>query len=401
MTEKVLSELLPAAKAIERELIELRRKLHQNPELSLEETETASTVAILLERLGLQVRRDVGGHGIVADLIGRRPGPRIALRADMDALPIQEETELPFASIIPGKMHACGHDAHTSILYGAAKLLTDRKEQLAGSVRFIFQSAEEINAGAKAMIDEGVLKGVDEIYGLHNLPTLSTGKAATRYGSLMGSVDQFELTVSGKGGHGAIPDQCVDPVLAASAIILSLQSAVSREVSPFDPVVVTVGSIHGGTSYNIIPNRVVLSGTVRTFSHNVQEEMPFRLQRIISRTAEAYRCTVELQYKKQVPVLVNHDSHTRNVEEVVDLLLGRENRAEANPVLAGEDFSMYLQHVPGCFFWLGSGPEIGAERAYGLHHPKFTIEEHCLPLGAALLTAISLHRLSKHYETFA
>ncbi|BBH23498.1 amidohydrolase [Paenibacillus baekrokdamisoli] len=393
MTMKAIRDLLPSAKAIERELIELRRKLHRNPELSFEESETAAAVAELLRGLGLEVRSGIGGHGVVAELTGSRPGPRIALRADMDALPIQEETDLPYASERPGKMHACGHDAHTAILYGAAKLLSERKDQLVGSVRFIFQSAEEINAGAQVMIEQGVLEGVDEIFGLHNLPTLPAGKAATRYGALMGSVDRFELNLTGKGGHGAIPDQCVDPVVAASAIILSLQSAVSREISPFDPVVVTVGSIHGGASYNVIPERVEMTGTVRTFSRSVQEGMPSRLERLINQTAEAYRCKAELRYTQQVPVLVNHDDNVRHVEDAIDLILGLENRVEANPVLAGEDFSVYLQHVPGCFFWLGSGPATGAEQAYGLHHPKFAINEDCLSVGAALLAAISIHRL--------
>ncbi|WP_373230679.1 M20 family metallopeptidase [Cohnella sp.] len=393
MTNNAFHDLLPAAKAIERELIDLRRKLHQNPELSFEETETSAMAAKLLNDLGLEVRRGIGGHGIVAELTGSRPGPRIALRADMDALPIQEETGLPYSSGIPGKMHACGHDAHTAILYGAAKLLSVRKDQLAGSVRFLFQSAEEINAGAKAMIEQGVLEDVDEIFGLHNLPTLPAGKAATRYGALMGSVDRFELTLTGKGGHGAMPDQCVDPIVAASAIVMSIQSAVSREISPFDPVVVTVGSIHGGASYNVIPERVELTGAVRTFSRNVQETMQLRLQRLISQSAEAYRCEAELRYVQQVPVLVNHNDHVRHVEDAIDHILGSDNRVEAKPVLAGEDFSVYLEHVPGCFFWLGSGPATGAEQAYGLHHPKFSVNEKCLSLGAAVLTAISIQRL--------
>ncbi|WP_419873729.1 M20 metallopeptidase family protein [Candidatus Pristimantibacillus sp. PTI5] len=393
MTKPSLQLLLPAAKAIETELIALRRQLHQNPELSLEEAETSASAARLLTKLELEVKRNIGGHGIVADLAGGRPGPLIALRADMDALPIQEESNLPFASAIPGKMHACGHDAHTAILYGAAKLLSERKDMLAGSVRFIFQPAEEINAGAQAMIEEGVLVGVDEIYGLHNLPTLPVGKAATRHGALMGSVDRFEIIITGKGGHGAIPDQCVDPIVAASAVMLSLQTAVSREISPFEPVVVTVGSFHGGASYNVIPERAELTGTVRTFSRSVQDAMPSKLQRLISRTAEAHRCQAELRYTKMVPVLVNHDEQVRLVEEAIDLIQGAENRSEAAPVLAGEDFSNYLKHVPGCFFWLGSGPAMCADQANGLYHPQFLLNEECLPIGAALLAGIVLLRL--------
>jgi len=385
--------LRASAAAIEGELVALRRKLHAYPELSFEEERTSAAVAEWLDSLGMDaVRRGVGGHGIVAELSGARPGPRIALRADMDALPIREETGLPYASQVPGIMHACGHDAHTAMLCGAARLLADRRDRLSGSVRFLFQSAEEINAGAKAMIGQGALDGVDEIYGLHNLPTLPAGQAGTRFGALMGSVDQFELTVTGRGGHGALPEQCVDPVVAASAIVMALQTAVSRELSPFSPAVVTVGSVHGGASYNVIPERVELAGTVRTFSADVQEQMPERLRRLIERTAEAYRCETELRYTRHVPVLVNDDACVRHAEATIDAVLGRANRIEAPPVLAGEDFSVYLQRVPGCFFWLGSGPKTEVERAYGLHHPRYTMNEDCLAEGAAVLAAIAIRR---------
>lgn len=393
MTEELFGSLRASAAAIEGELVALRRKLHAYPELSFEEERTSAAVAEWLDSLGMDaVRRGVGGHGIVAELSGARPGPRIALRADMDALPIREETGLPYASQVPGIMHACGHDAHTAMLCGAARLLADRRDRLSGSVRFLFQSAEEINAGAKAMIGQGALDGVDEIYGLHNLPTLPAGQAGTRFGALMGSVDQFELTVTGRGGHGALPEQCVDPVVAASAIVMALQTAVSRELSPFSPAVVTVGSVHGGASYNVIPERVELAGTVRTFSADVQEQMPERLRRLIERTAEAYRCETELRYTRHVPVLVNDDACVRHAEATIDAVLGRANRIEAPPVLAGEDFSVYLQRVPGCFFWLGSGPKTEVERAYGLHHPRYTMNEDCLAEGAAVLAAIAIRR---------
>ncbi|WP_010273484.1 M20 metallopeptidase family protein [Paenibacillus senegalensis] len=385
--------LLKEGLEMEDRLVAFRRDLHRNPELSHQESRTAAKVLAAIEGLGLKIRTQVGGHGIVADLQGGSPGPLIALRADMDALPIAEETDLPFASEVPGVMHACGHDGHTAILLGAVSLLAARKEQLHGSVRFLFQGAEEINAGAKAMIEDGALEAVDEIYGLHNLPTLPAGQAATRYGSLMGSVDRFEIQLEGKGGHGAIPDQSIDPVVAASAIVMALQTAASREISPFDPVVVTVGSIHAGEANNVIPHRAELTGTVRTFSPDVQRQMKERLERLIVRISEGYRCKAKLNYIEQTPVLVNHDDPVRHVEDTVDALIGRERRIEAAPTMAGEDFSIYLQHVPGCFFWLGSGPPVGAEQAFGLHHPRFTLNEACLPLGAALLSAIAFRRL--------
>ncbi|MGO4272005.1 M20 family metallopeptidase [Paenibacillus sp. TAF58] len=374
------------------DLIKFRRDLHRNPELSFQESETAAKVAKRLISLGLQCRTGVGGHGIVADLYGGTPGPVIALRADMDALPIQEETGLEYASVRPGVMHACGHDAHTSILLGAAQLLAGR--QFMGTVRLLFQSAEEINAGARAMIEQGSLEGVDEIYGLHNLPTLAAGHVATRSGPLMGSVDRFEITFEGKGGHGAIPDQSIDPIVCASAVIMSLQTAVSRELSPFDPAVITIGSIHAGEANNVIPHRAELTGTIRTFDTRVQQSMPERIYRLTERIAEGFRCKAEVRYIRQVPVLVNHDDCVRHVDTVTDQLIGPERRMRAEPTLAGEDFSLYLREVPGCFFWLGSGPETDAEHAYGLHHPKFNLNEKCIPLGASLIAGIALQRLS-------
>lgn len=389
-----LQPLLAAGQRIESELVDFRRDLHRNPELSMQESETAAKVADRLRAIGFEIKTGVGGHGIVAELSGGKPGKTIALRADMDALPIEEESGVPFASERPGVMHACGHDAHTTMLLGAARMLMERRADINGNVRFLFQSAEEINRGARLMIEQGALDGVDEIYGLHNLPTLAVGKVATRYGSLMGSVDRFEISLTGKGGHGAIPDQSIDPVVAASAIVMGLQTAVSRELSPFDPAVVTVGSVQAGDTYNVIPHRASMVGTIRTFSPRVQATMQERIARIAGRIAEAYRCTAEVDYVEMTPVLVSADDCVAHVERTVEAVIGADNRIEAAPTLAGEDFSLYLQNVPGCFFWLGSGPLEGAERAYGLHHPKFRIEEDCLPLGASILAAVALNRLT-------
>lgn len=391
-TQSTMLNLLQEGKQMESDLIAFRRDLHSFPELGFEESETAAKVAAELSKLGLEFTANVGGHGIVADLYGNRPGRTIALRADMDALPIQEETDLFFASKRPGVMHACGHDSHTSILLGAVKLLVKRKEQLAGKIRFIFQSAEEIVAGAKLMVAEGVLEGVEEIYALHNLPTISAGKVATLYGPMMASVDRIEISVEGKGGHGAMPDKCFDPIVAASAIVMGLQTAVSREISPFDPIVVTIGSIHAGDANNVIPPAAKLTGTVRTFSPSVQSDMPHRLKRIIENIAEAYRCKATLDYIVQVPSLTCADECVTHVENIVDEMIGSQNREKALPTMGGEDFSVYLGHVPGCFFWLGSGPVMDAEQSYNLHHPKFVINEDCLPLGASLMAAIALQR---------
>lgn len=374
------------------ELVRFRRELHAYPELSLHETETAQKVAAKIAELSIPYTMNVGGYGIVAELKGSSEGPTIALRADMDALPIEEETDLTFASKNKGVMHACGHDAHTAMLLGAMKLLSE--EKLAGNVKFIFQAAEEINAGAKAMVAEGVLNGVDEIYGLHNLPTLEAGKLATCYGSMMGSVDRIDIHIQGKGAHGAIPNEGIDPVVCASAIVMSLQSIVSREISPFDPVVITIGSIKSGEANNVIPHYAVMTGTVRTFNKEVQRTMQERIERIVQSIAASHRCVATLTYTEQVPVLVNHEQQLTFVNQVIDQTIGQTKRIVAAPTLAGEDFSIYLEHVPGCFFWLGSGPEKDAKLAYGLHHPKYTLNEQCLPIGSTILAAIAKERLS-------
>jgi hippurate hydrolase len=371
------------------ELIAVRRHLHRYPELSLEESETAALVARELSQLGLAVRTGVGGHGVVAELKGGLPGKTVALRADMDALPILEETGLEFASARPGVMHACGHDAHTAILLGAAKLLVRRAEELRGTVRFIFQPAEEINAGAKAMIADGVLEGVAEIYGLHNLPTLPAGKVATCAGPMMGSVDRLEIGLEGRGGHGAIPDQCVDPIVCASHVVMALQTIASRELSPFEPAVVTIGSLKAGDANNVIPHRAEMTGTIRTFDPRVKARMPERIERLVSQIALGYRCKAEIRVIDQTPVLVNHEANARLVDEAADETIGAANRVPAAPTMAGEDFSVYLEHVPGCFFWLGSGPAANAEEACGLHHPKYVLNEDCLAPGAALLANIA------------
>ncbi|WP_135550613.1 M20 metallopeptidase family protein [Paenibacillus cymbidii] len=388
----MLQELREKSKQYEQRLTAFRRDLHEHPELSLQESRTAAKVLEQLEPLALDIRTGVGGHGIVADLRTGRPGPTIALRADMDALPIREESGVPFASRNAGVMHACGHDAHTAMLLGAAWLLDGVRDRLSGTVRLLFQSAEEINAGAKAMIAEGALDGVKEIYGLHNMPNLPAGLIGTRSGPMMGSVDRIDIVIVGKGGHGAIPDQCIDPIVASSAIVMGLQTAVSREISPFEPAVVTIGSFRAGDANNVIPSEAVLSGTIRTFSPAVQQRMPGIVERIVTEIAGAYRCQAKLVYTEQNPVLVNDAASVGYVDRAIDDMFGRERRVEGAVTAAGEDFSAYLQRIPGAFVWLGSGPQVNAEAAYGLHHPKYVLDESCLPQGAALLAGIAAER---------
>ncbi|WP_159884223.1 M20 metallopeptidase family protein [Paenibacillus puerhi] len=398
LTSQHIAELRAYAERLHPELVDLRRTLHRYPETAFEEEKTAALAASLLEEAGLAVTTGIGRTGVVAELRGAVPGPTIALRADMDALPIGEETGLPFASERAGFMHACGHDVHTAILIGAARLLAAHRHLLAGTVRFILQPAEEINAGAKAMLADGVLRDVDSIYALHNLPTLPAGQVAVRQGPMMGSVDRIELVIEGKGGHGAIPDQSIDPIVAASAIVMGLQTAVSRELSPFDSAVVTIGSLLAGEANNVIPHRALLTGTVRTFSPEVQELMPERLKRLSSHIAEAYRCKAELRYIPQTPVLAGDARCVEQVERVARTLLGEDRLKEAQPTMAGEDFAVFLQHVPGSLFWLGSGPASRAEQAFGLHHPKFVVDEACLVEGVLMMAALALEESGQWTE---
>lgn len=389
------SELvMEQARRIEADLIAIRRELHRFPELSFEESRTAAAVAAELTRLGLEPRTGVGGHGVVADLRGGREGPLIALRADMDALPVTEETGLPFSSEHPGVMHACGHDVHTTVLLGAARILAERRAELCGTVRFIFQSAEEILAGAKAMIGQGVMDGVDEIYGLHNLPSLPAGAISVKPGVLMGSIDRLEIRIDGRGGHGGYPHACIDPIVAASAVVMALQTAVSREIPPTRGAVVTIGTIHAGTANNIIPDTVELTGTVRNLDGEWREKMPDIIGRIVEDTCKAYRCEAKVAYIRQVPPVMNDESCTRHVAETADRLVGRANRFEPEPMTYGEDFAEYTELAKGCFFWLGSGPRTGADQAAGLHSPRFNPDESCIALGAAMLADIALQRLS-------
>jgi hippurate hydrolase len=385
--------LLQKADEIKHKLIAIRRDIHRYPELSMEESRTAAKVADELTGMGLEVSRGIGGHSLIADLQGHSSGPTIALRADMDALPIQENTGLPFSSEHPGKMHACGHDMHTAILLGAAQILVRMKDQLHGTVRFLFQGAEETLQGAKAIIKSNVLDGVSEIYGLHNVPVLPTGKIATRAGAEMASSDQFEIVIEGKGGHGARPENSIDPIVAAAAVIMGLQTAVSRETSPFEPVVVTIGSIHSGNAYNVIPQRAELHGTVRTFSPRVREQMPERVKRLVRQISGAYRCQSTVKYSLMTTALMNDEVCVSHVNLAVDQLIGKENRIAHTPTMASEDFAEYLQLVPGCFFYLGCGPQENAEQAFGVHHPEYNPDEQCIPLGAAIFSALVCERL--------
>ncbi|MTT31010.1 amidohydrolase [Terrilactibacillus sp. BCM23-1] len=375
------------------EWIAFRRDLHAHPELSEQEKETSEKVAQALTKLGIPFKKNIGGYGIIAEITGSEPGPTIALRADMDALPIKEETNLPFKSVNDGVMHACGHDIHTTILLATAQTLSEHTSQFKGTVRFIFQPAEEVNVGAIAMIKEGVLDNVQEIYGLHNAPTLPVGSIGIKPGPLMGSVDRIELTIEGKGGHGAAPEASIDPIVAGSSIVMGIQTAISREISPIEPAVITIGSFHAGLANNIIPSEAKLTGTIRTFSPKVQEQIKQILPRIIEQQALSYRCTAHFNYIDQSPAVINSERQTDYVKKAAEKCLGADHVTLCEPTTIGEDFANYLKDVPGAFFWLGSGPETNAEKSFGLHHPKCSPSEGAIKVGVDVLSHLIFDRL--------
>jgi len=371
------------------DLVQFRRDLHMYPELSFQEVNTPRKIADTLRALGLEVKTGVGGNGVVGLLRGGKPGKTVALRADFDALPIQDEKEVAYKSRIPGVMHACGHDVHTAALLGVARVLGEVKEELEGNVVFIHQFAEEkLPGGAMSMIEDGCLDGVDVIYGAHVWSTDPIGTVGVGEGPLMAASDFFEIEIFGKGGHGAYPHLAVDPLVVGSQLVLNLQQIVSRCVNPLKPAVVTVGSIHGGQAANVIPHSVTITGTVRSFDEDVRDLIEESIRQITLSTCEGAGATSRLEYTRGYPALVNHAKETKKIEELAKTLVGEENVKRMEPVMGGEDFSYYLQKVPGTFFFVGGqNQEIGA--SYPHHHPKFDVDERSmLTIGKLFISAV-------------
>ena len=369
------------------EIISWRRDIHSHPELSQNESRTSELAAKVLEGLGLEVTRNIGGHGVVGLLRGKNDGKTIALRADMDALPLNEETGLPYASQTQGVMHACGHDAHTAILLGAACALSEMKDRLSGNVKFIFQPAEELNptGGAPGMIRDGVLENphVDSLLALHVWPVYETGKIALRSGALMAASDRIFLTVHGKTAHGSRPDQGNDAIVTAANIITGLQPIISRSVSPLDSAVLTIGTIHGGYRYNVIPDTVKLEGTVRTLNPDTQSRMPELITRTAKGIAEALGSSCDVEYVKGYPPMVNDAGLFSLVSGSVKKVLGDDAVIVADePDLAAEDFAFFARERPAFMAWLGCRPhDVKVEDAPKLHNTKFCPDENCLKYG--------------------
>lgn len=375
----------PEVDQLKDELVALRRDFHQHPELGFEEVRTAAKVADYLRSLGLEPRVGIARTGVTADIVGHLPGPTILLRADMDALPIQEETGLPFASVNPGKMHACGHDGHTAILLGTAKMLMQRREILKGTVRVLFQPAEEGPGGAAPMIEEGVLDGVQAALGLHLWLHLPTGHLNFCAGPMLAASDEFDVRVQGVGTHAASPHMGADPITVACHMVSAAQTLSTRGVDPKQPFVLSVTQFHAGTTYNVIPTEAVFGGTLRTYDETIRTEFKERFATMCHGVASAHGVEAIVEWREGYPVLVNDPQIAALCEQAcADFfhMLPSDLRPDARS-MGGEDMSFYLRRVPGCFLFLGAYNE--AEKAcYSHHHPKFTIDEDALPLGVDL-----------------
>ncbi|SFB95762.1 amidohydrolase [Bacillus sp. OV322] len=374
------------------EMVEIRRYLHQHPELSFKETKTAAFIAEYYHKLGVDVRTKVGGNGVVAKFQGAKPGKTVALRADFDALPIQDEKEVAYKSTVPGVMHACGHDGHTASLLVLARIIHELKDDLEGNYVFIHQHAEEYSpGGAKPMIEDGCLDGVDVIFGTHLWATAPTGTIQYCNGPIMAAADRFEIVIQGEGGHGAQPHKTKDSIIIASQLVIALQQIVSRRVSPIDSAVLTVGSFVAENAFNVIADKAKLIGTVRTFKEDVRSFIETEMERIIKGTCMAADAEYEYKYERGYPAVVPHDEETRFLLQCAKQVSEVEHTEEIDPDMGGEDFAYYLQKVKGTFFFTGAKPD--ADITYGHHHPKFDIDEKAMLIAAKTLgtAAVSIH----------
>jgi N-acetylcysteine deacetylase len=369
------------------QLTGIRRHLHQHPELSNEEYETTKYITGLLKQAGVTIVDYGLETGVIAEVSGDQGGPVVALRADIDALPIQEETGLPYASLFPGKMHACGHDFHTAALIGAALLLKQQESKLKGAVRFLFQPAEEKATGAGRLIDSGALQGVRAVVGMHNKPDLPVGTIGIKEGPLMAAADGFVVEVTGSGSHAALPEAGIDPIITASHIVTALQSIVSRNVSALDSAVISVTKIHSGTSWNIIPETAVLDGTIRTFDEDVRTRVLKRFEQVVEGVAAALGAKASVRWIKGPPAVINDASLSELADETAAAL--GFTAVKPVPSLAGEDFALYQRVVPGLFVFMGTA----GTREW--HHPAFNLDEQALPVSADFFSELAIRYLER------
>ncbi|MEC3758425.1 M20 peptidase aminoacylase family protein [Bacillus halotolerans] len=364
-------------------LINMRRDLHAHPELSFEEFETTKKIRRWLEEEHIEILEVPQLEtGVIAEIKGQSDGPVIAIRADIDALPIQEQTNLPFASKIDGAMHACGHDFHTASIIGTAILLNKRRDELKGTVRFIFQPAEEIAAGARKVIEAGVLDDVSAIFGMHNKPDLPVGTIGIKEGPLMASVDRFEIVVKGKGGHAGIPNNSIDPIAAAGQMVSGLQSVVSRNISSLQNAVVSITRLQAGSSWNVIPDQAEMEGTVRTFQKEARKAVPEHMKRVAEGIAAGYGAQAEFRWFPYLPSVQNDGTFLNAASEAAARLGYQTVHAEQSP--GGEDFALYQEKIPGFFVWMGTN---GTEE---WHHPAFTLDEDALQVASSYFAELAV-----------
>ena len=366
-------------------LIEMRRWFHAHPEIAEKEFVTSAKIKEELTKYGIQWRPCGLQTGVLATVVGAKPGKTILLRADMDALPVTEETGAPYASTNAGFMHACGHDCHTASLLTAARLIHDHRDQLCGTVKFAFQPAEEVGTGAPGMIRDGALEGVDSAFGIHIWSMIPAGKISVRGGPQLAAVDKFTITIEGKGGHASAPHECIDPIVCMGAMIGNLQSVVSRECNPADAAVLTIGKATSGTLWNVIPTTAYMEGTTRFFTRQLQKAFPEKIARVVNGTAATYGCKVDMTYASLIPPTINDDAAAAFVKKTAAKLVSQENVIDIGPISTGEDFGMFLEKVPGVMALVGVGNE-ACGAIWPQHSSKYTVDEDAL-LNSVMLYA--------------
>lgn len=382
----MFSEIKDLTESLFPRLLEIRRHFHAHPELSGQEYQTAAYVAGVLSSCGIRVQENVGKTGVVGNLNGNGTDPRLlAIRTDMDALPIDEQTNLEFASCKPGIMHACGHDVHTTVGLGAAMVLSKLAKQLSGNVRFLFQPAEEIAQGASWMLQDGAMRDVNAIFGLHVFPSLQARSVGIRYGAFTAAADDIEIFIQGESGHGARSHKAIDAIWIASQVITTLQQAISRTQNPLRPVVLTIGQINGGRAPNIIADQVRMSGTVRSLHPDTRANLPQWIEKIVANICDTYGAKYEVYYRQGVPSVQNNIELTRILESTCREAWGNDRlHILAEPSLGAEDFSLYLEHAPGSMFRLGVG--FSEKLNHPLHHPQFEVDESAILTGVITLS---------------
>ena len=374
-------------KDIAEEIISIRRDIHKHPELGFEVHRTAELVSKHLNNLGFEVSTGIGKTGVVGDLIGKNDGPTIGLRADMDALPIQETSDLPYSSVNEGVMHACGHDGHTAMLLGAATIIKQLQDKLNGNVRFIFQPAEEGDGGARYMIEDGCLDSVNEIYGIHLWNYQQYGEVGVKEGPILAAADVFSITIKGVGGHGAAPQGTVDAILVSAHLITALQSIVSRNTNPLESTVITIGQINGGHNFNVIADEIVLKGTARSYTEENRQLIKNRMKEIISGVEKTFSAEIDFTYFEGYPPTINdkntYDKLMKSAQKIVGDKCGFPYLS-----MGGEDFSYYAERIPGCFFFVGSSPSNKKLRSVPHHCSHFDIDENALLIGSSIFVQL-------------